>query len=136
MATDHRELDVLVVGELNADLILRGPITPAYGQVEQLLDDATLAIGSSSAIFACGVARLGLKVGFIGKVGDDLFGRFMVDSLRERGIDTRGIQVDPSVKTGLTVILSRDDDRALLTYLGSIAALRPDLVDVGRIGMI
>lgn len=133
MATDHRELDVLVVGELNADLILRGPITPAYGQVEQLLDDATLAIGSSSAIFACGVARLGLKVGFIGKVGDDLFGRFMVDSLRERGIDTRGIQVDPSVKTGLTVILSRDDDRALLTYLGSIAALRPEDVDPGQL---
>ena len=44
MATDHRELDVLVVGELNADLILRGPITPAYGQVEQLLDDATLLL--------------------------------------------------------------------------------------------
>jgi sugar/nucleoside kinase (ribokinase family) len=53
----------------------------------------------------------------------------MLDSLRERGIDTAGIVVDPVIKTGLTVILSRGNDRAILTYLGSIAALRPDEVD-------
>lgn len=129
MATDHRDLDVLVIGELNCDLILRGDVTPTFGQVEKLIDIADLTIGSSSAIFACGAARLGLRVGFIGKVGDDTFGRFMLDSLRERGIDTAGIVVDPVIKTGLTVILSRGNDRAILTYLGSIAALRPDEVD-------
>lgn len=129
MATEARELDVLVIGELNCDLILRGDVTPAFGQVEKLIDDAELTIGSSSAIFACGAARLGLRVGFVGKVGDDSFGRFMVESLAARGIDTRGIVVDSSIKTGLTVILSRGNDRAILTYLGSIATLRPDEID-------
>lgn len=133
MATDPRELDVLVVGELNCDLILRGDVTPAFGQVEKLIDDAELTIGSSSAIFACGAARLGLRVGFIGKVGGDSFGRFMIESLTARGIDTRGIVVDPAIKTGLTVILSRGNDRAILTYLGSIAALRPDEVDLAQL---
>ncbi len=132
-----KEFDLVVVGELNADLILRGDVTPAFGQVEKLIDDATLALGSSSAIFACGAARLGLRVAFIGKVGADMFGRFMQQELAARGIDTRGIVVDPALKTGLTVIFSRgapqagrSDDRALLTYLGSIAELR--FADVDR----
>ncbi len=129
MATEPRDLDVLVIGELNCDLILSGDVAPVFGQVEKLIDVADLTIGSSSAIFACGAARLGLRVGFIGKVGDDTFGHFMVDALRAYGIDTTGIVVDPTVKTGLTVILSRGNDRAILTYLGSIAALRPDEVD-------
>lgn len=129
MPTEPRDLDVLVIGELNCDLILRGDVAPVFGQVEKLIDVADLTIGSSSAIFACGAARLGLRVGFVGKVGDDTFGRFMVESLHAYGIDTTGIVVDPTVKTGLTVILSRGNDRAILTYLGSIAALRPDEVD-------
>lgn len=117
------EFDVVVVGELNADLILRGDVVPAFGQVEKLVDDATLTIGSSSAIFACGVARLGLRVAFVGKVGDDPIGRFMCEALAGRGIDTGGVVVDPTLKTGLSVILSRGADRAILTYLGTIAAL-------------
>ena len=61
------QFDVIVVGEINADLILKGDVTPAFGQVEKLVEDATLTVGSSSAIFASGAARLGLKVAFIGK---------------------------------------------------------------------
>jgi len=125
-----KDFDVLVVGELNADLILRGDVFPAFGQVEKLVDDAALTIGSSSAICACGLARLGLRVAFSGKVGDDEFGRFMVRELAARGIDTLGIVVDPVLKTGLTVILSRGVDRAILTYSGSIAALRFDDIDL------
>ncbi len=125
-----RDVDVLVVGELNADLILRGEVTPAFGQVEQIVDDATLTIGSSSAIFACGAARLGLRVAFIGKAGDDEFGRFMRRELDRRGIDTSGVVIDSALPTGLSVILSRQADRAILTHLGSIAALRFDEIDL------
>jgi sugar/nucleoside kinase (ribokinase family) len=125
-----RDFDVVVVGELNADLILRGDVTPAFGQVEKIIDDATLTIGSSSAIFACGAARLGLRVAFIGKAGDDEFGRFMLRELTQRGIDTSGVVIDPHLPTGLSVILSRPADRAILTHLGSIAALRFDEIDL------
>lgn len=125
----QRDFDVIVVGEINADLILKGEVTPAFGQVEKLVDDATLTIGSSSAIFACGEARLGLKVAFIGKAGEDEFGRFMLREMNGRGIDTSGVVIDPQIKTGLSVILSRGNDRAILTYLGSIAALRYDEIE-------
>ncbi len=126
----NRDFDVIVVGELNADLILRGDVTPAFGQVEKIVDEATLTIGSSSAIFACGAARLGLRVAFIGKAGDDEFGRFMLRELQQRGIDTSGVVIDPHLPTGLSVILSRPSDRAILTHLGSIAALRFDEIDL------
>jgi sugar/nucleoside kinase (ribokinase family) len=119
-----RDFDLLVVGDLNADLILRGDVEPAFGQVEKLIDAATLTLGSSSAIFACGAARLGMRVALVGKVGDDEFGRFVVREMNERGVNTQGVVVDPRVKTGLTVILSRGNDRAMLTYSGSIGALR------------
>jgi sugar/nucleoside kinase (ribokinase family) len=123
--------DLVVVGDVNADLVLTGDVTPVFGQVEKLLDDASLLIGGSATIFACGAARLGLRVAFVGKVGDDVFGRFMVEALEQRGIDTGGIVRDPVVKTGLTVILSRGQDRAMLTYAGTIGALRYDEIDLG-----
>ncbi len=123
MENDKAEFDLIVVGEINPDLILRGDVTPEFGQVEKLVDSADLTIGSSSCIFACGAARLGLKVAFIGKVGDDDFGRFMLNQLSARGIDTSGVVVDPTLHTGLSVILSRGNDRAILTYSGSISEL-------------
>ena len=127
-----KDFDILVVGELNADLILRGDVTPVFGQVEKLIDDAALTIGSSSAICACGLARLGLRVAFMGKVGNDEFGRFMLRELMGHGVDTSSIVVDSSLKTGLTVILAREGgaDRALLTYAGSIAALHYSEIDL------
>lgn len=123
------EFDVLVVGELNADLILSGDVTPQYGQAEKLIDDAALVLGSSSAIFACGAARLGLRTAFVGKVGDDALGRFVLEELRNRGVDVTGCIVDSSMKTGLSVILLRGADRAILTYSGAIGALRLDEID-------
>jgi sugar/nucleoside kinase (ribokinase family) len=123
-------MDLAVVGEINADLILRGNVIPAFGQVEQIVKEADLVMGSSAVIFACGAVRLGLTTAFFGKVGDDMFGNFMVESMTKRGIDTSGIIRDPKVKTGFSVILSKEQDRAILTYPGSIPELRYDEIDL------
>ena len=129
--TGSREkiFDVLVIGELNVDLLLYGDVTPVFGQVEKLVDDAVMTVGSSSAIFACQAARLGLRVGFVGKVGVDPFGEFMINRLRQAGIDTSAIVEDSTLKTGLTVHLVRGTDRAMLTNVGAIPELRPEDVD-------
>jgi sugar/nucleoside kinase (ribokinase family) len=125
-----RQLDLLVLGDLNPDLILSGEeAVPAFGQVERLLDTAELTIGGSGAIVACGAARLGLRTAIVGVVGDDLFGRFMREALGERGVEVDAVVVDPALRTGLTVILSRPEDRAILTFPGTIAALKPTDVD-------
>jgi sugar/nucleoside kinase (ribokinase family) len=116
--------DILVAGEINPDLILTGDVDPAFGQVEKLVDSASLTVGSSSAIFACGAARLGLKVAFIGVCGDDIYGRFMRDEMQQCGIDVSNVIVRADGETGLSVILNRGADRAILTHPGLIAALR------------
>jgi sugar/nucleoside kinase (ribokinase family) len=122
--TDPRPFDLLVAGELNPDVIVSGPdVRPVFGQVERLVDGIRMTIGSSSAITACGAARLGLRVAFVGVVGDDLMGRSMLEALASRGIDVDGCRVDPRLPTGATVVLSEPGDRAILTALGSIAAL-------------
>jgi sugar/nucleoside kinase (ribokinase family) len=118
-----KRFDIAVVGELNADLVLRGNVVPEFHQVEKVLAEADLVLGSSSAIFACGAARLGLKVTFLSKVGSDPFGSFLLNELEQRGIDTKAIVVDKKSRTGLSVILNRGHDRAILTYPGSMADL-------------
>src|SRR5512146_134248 len=110
--------DVLVAGEINPDLILTGDITPEFGQVEKLVESATLAIGSSSAIFACGAARLGLQVAFVGVCGNDVFGRFMLEEMQKRRVDTSNVIVKAQGATGLSVMLNRGPDRAILTFAG------------------
>jgi sugar/nucleoside kinase (ribokinase family) len=124
------DFDLVVVGEINPDLILRGPdLAPAFGQEEKLVETATLTIGASSAIMACGASRLGLRTAFVGVVGDDELGHFMLRALNERGVDVSACIVDERSHTGMSVILSQPEDRAILTYLGSIATLRAEWID-------
>lgn len=122
---------VLVVGDANVDLVLRGDVVPRFGQAEQLLDAADLVLGGSAAIVACGLARLGVPTALAAVVGDDGFGRFTLDALRAAGVSTERIRIDPAVPTGISVILSGADDRAILTLPGAIPTLRPDDVVLG-----
>jgi sugar/nucleoside kinase (ribokinase family) len=122
--------DLVVLGDCNPDLLLRGDVVPAFGQVEQIVDEARVEIGGSGAIVAAGAARLGLSCALVGVVGDDALGRLQLDALDRRGVDTSTVIVDPALATGLTVILSRGDDRAILTSLGAIDALDAARVDL------
>lgn len=119
-----RPFAILVAGELNPDAIVVGPdLTPEFGQVETLATDGTLTIGSSGAIFACGAARLGLVTAYVGVVGDDAGGRFILTELERRGVDTASCRVEEGRATGLSVVISRGEDRAILTAVGAMDAL-------------
>jgi sugar/nucleoside kinase (ribokinase family) len=121
--------DLLVVGDANPDLVLRGgDVVPAFGQREQLIDHADLTLGGSGAIMACGAAKLGLEVAIVAVVGDDELGRFTRERLRSAGVDDRHVQVAEGEATGLSVGLVREADRAILTTTGALARLDPDAV--------
>lgn len=129
-----KEYDLLVIGEINPDLILSGDdIQPAFGQVEKLVDESALTIGSSSAIMACGAARLGLRTALVGLIGDDLFGYFMLKALAERGVDITHVVVDGARQTGFSVILARKSDRAILTFVGAMNAFEAGQIQEGLI---
>lgn len=124
------DFDLLVLGDANPDLVLHGgDVVPAFGQAEHLVESAHLTVGGSGAILACGAVKLGLRVAICAVVGDDLFGRFMRERLEAGGVDAAGLVIDAAIPTGITVVLSGPEDRAILTMPGTIAALRADLVD-------
>ncbi len=120
--------DILVAGEINPDLILGVDAEPEFGQVEKLVSSADLTVGSSSVIFACGAARLGFKVAFVGVCGDDIFGHFMLEEMSKRKVDVSSVHISPELQTGLSIILSRGNNRAILTHAGAIADLRAEAV--------
>jgi sugar/nucleoside kinase (ribokinase family) len=116
-------LNILIAGELNLDLILQNYRSfPALGR-EVLVDDVTLTMGSASAICACGLAKLGNRVTFVGKVGSDSWGDLCKSNLASCGVDISRVLVDPALKTGITVSITSPTDRALVTYPGASTAL-------------
>jgi sugar/nucleoside kinase (ribokinase family) len=119
-----RRFDLLVAGELNPDAIVQAEgLEVEFGQVERIVDRGALTVGASGAIVACGAARLGMRTAYVGVVGDDASGSFMLDALRRRGVDVDGCRVEPGQPTGLTVVLSTGEDRAMLTSPGAMSLL-------------
>ena len=111
-------MDICVVGELNVDLVLTGLSSlPGYGEL-RLAKDMRFALGSSSAIFACNAARLGAKVGFVGKVGDDEFGDFLLKCLRQANVDTSRIIRKLGGRTGICVVMSFPKEYAMASFPG------------------
>ena len=122
-----KEFDVITFSDMCVDLILTGSdVSPQFGQVEKLIDDYTLELGGSCNIFACQCAKLGLRTAVLGRVGDDSFGRLILQRLGQAGVDTRHVIVEPGLKTGLGVALCPPSDRAILTYMGTINAIYPE----------
>ncbi|MEV4263391.1 carbohydrate kinase family protein [Kribbella sp. NPDC049584] len=119
--------DLLVIGDANPDVVV-GPVAQPilFGQKERLVPSGSLVLGGSASIMACGAARLGLRVAFAGRVGDDAAGEFVRTALAERGVDVSALVTDPSLPTPLTTILTSGDDRAILTSTGCLPAVTAD----------
>jgi sugar/nucleoside kinase (ribokinase family) len=117
------KLDVIVAGEINVDLILR-EAPPLELDKEFLAEGMDLILGGSSSITAFNLARLGARVGFVGVVGEDTFGRYCAERLRWAGVDLQHLRWMAKEKTGITVWLTRGARRAGVTYPGTIAMLR------------
>jgi sugar/nucleoside kinase (ribokinase family) len=130
--SDGRAGSLVVVGELNADVVVALDAPPVFGQAEQLVRTTAVVLGSSSAITACGAARMGVPTSLVSVVGDDLLGRFLLDELRAHGVDTSGCRVDAEQPTGISTILAiPGGDRSILTALGAIGAVTVDDVPAG-----
>lgn len=126
MRTDRgrsRDLDIIVAGEANVDLLLH-EVPPLELDKEKLAADMSLVLGGSSSITAFNLARLGARVGFVGVVGEDFFGRFVEERLRWAGVNLESLRRLRKAKTGITVWQTCGARRAGVTYPGTIALLR------------
>ena len=87
------------------------------------------AAGGAPANVAVGLARLGVKAGFISKVGDDDFGRFLTRVLRDNSVDTSQMRFEKAARTALAFVSLKDDgERDFMFYRHPSAdmLLRPE----------
>jgi sugar/nucleoside kinase (ribokinase family) len=127
MSSDRPRVDVLVMGELNPDIVVTEVPQLSFHQREDVTGPTSMTIGSSVAISASGLVRLGAATALVGVVGDDAFGDFMLASLQRRGVDVSLVRTVPGGRTGSSVILVRRDDandRQILTDTGVMGDLR------------
>ena len=128
-------LDFFSIADLCVDVLLTGNTRPQFSQVEQLIDDYAFELGGSATICAAQFANLGGTAGILGRVGDDFLGRFILERLATLQLDLRHVHQMPTLKTGVGFALIECDDRAILTYLGSIDAVMPDMLTDNLLGI-
>lgn len=110
-------LDVVIAGELYIDLIMSGfEELPQSGQ-ESFARNFHREPGGA-AITAMGLAKLGTRTGVLGAVGAE-DGGWLVERMRQAGVDTCGVRFIDGEFTGTTVVVSDPSDRMFLTYAGA-----------------
>ncbi|GAC1303627.1 MAG: ribokinase [Isosphaeraceae bacterium] len=123
MTTPVRErVPAVCAGVLVADHLC-SPIDrlPNAGEVVKA-DDLILNIGGLAANAAMNLARLGVRASICGRVGDDFFGRFVAETLKERGIETTNLKIDRERPTSQSLIINvKGDDRRFIHSFGANA---------------
>ena len=90
-------MDILTIGEILIDLT-------QTGRDEKGIPQFAANPGGAPANLAVAAAKLGAQTAFIGKVGDDAFGRYLNEVLRENGVDASGVAVDETYPTTMAVV--------------------------------
>lgn len=114
---------VLVVGSLNADLVMHAPRLPQAGET---VVGATfqVAAGGKGANQAVAAARLGAKVAMIGRIGDDSFGELVRSELLRAGVDVAQVGVDAHAATGTgQIVVDQTGQNAIVVAAGANACV-------------
>jgi sugar/nucleoside kinase (ribokinase family) len=120
---------VVALGDANIDISLVGGGQPKAGH-EVIVDKMVISPAGSTGYFAMAISRLGDECRFIGRLGGDYFGRFILEKMKSFGIMTSYVKVDPDIQTGVTVsVVSEGGERALISYLGPTELLKIGDVD-------
>ena len=119
------KFDVIGFGALNVDMLFKVDKL-AGAEEESFIEDYTEACGGSAANTIVGLARLGCKVGFIGKVANDREGKLQLDCFKTEGVDTSGIIEATKGKSGSVMgFVDRKGARALYINSGVNDTIEP-----------
>lgn len=122
--------DILVVGSLNMDLVVRAPRFPAPGETISG-EDLAIIPGGKGANQAVAAARLGADVSMLGRVGSDVFGQTLLDNLVNNGVDASRIQRDPSATGTAAIIVDAHGQNSIVLSPGANGKVTPgDVADL------
>lgn len=106
-------MDVVCFGALNVDKLYKVDRIACKGEERSIIDFKECP-GGSAANTAVGLARLGLKVGYIGKVSSDREGDLLLQNFKNEKINTDGIVISKENRSGIVMgYIDRDGERAL-----------------------
>jgi sugar/nucleoside kinase (ribokinase family) len=125
--------DVIAVGDVMLDVAVDAEELARGGDVH---GDVVVRPGGSASNAAVWAAAEGAKVRLHGRVGDDLAGRLLRESLEEHGVEA-ALAVDPDVRTGAVMVARETWERSMVADRGANARLSPDdLPDVLKAGAV
>ncbi len=120
--------DILVIGSLNADLVVRAPRFPAPGETISGGDLATIP-GGKGANQAVAAARQGARVSMLGRVGRDNFGDFLLANLQANQVDTTLVQRDDAATGTAIIVVDANGQNSIVLSPGANGQVRPADVD-------
>jgi ribokinase len=120
--------DVLVIGSLNADLVVRAPYFPQPGETISG-DDLQIIPGGKGANQAVAAARQGASVAMLGRVGSDSFGPFLLESLKSNQVDVIHVQTDNAATGTATIIVDGNGQNSIVLSTGANGKVSPADVD-------
>ena len=119
---------IFIVGSLNSDLVIHAPYIPVGGETLMGSDFATNN-GGKGANQACACAKLGGDAYMCGCVGNDAFGKGLIDSLSSDGVHTDFIRKIDGVPTGVAVIVVTEGENRIILDSGANGCLTENDID-------
>ena len=110
--------DILVIGSLNADLVVRAPRFPKAGETISG-EDLQILPGGKGANQAVAAARQGVKTAMVGRVGNDSFGPFLLNSLKSDAVDITNVLVHDSATGTATIIVDSNGQNSIVLSAGA-----------------
>lgn len=116
--------DILVIGSLNADLVVRAPHFPQPGETISG-DDLHIIPGGKGANQAVAAARQGASVVMLGRVGKDSFGPFLLDSLKSDSVDITNVHADDSATGTAIIVVDASGQNSIVLSAGANGKVSP-----------
>lgn len=120
--------NILVIGSLNADLVVKSPRFPQPGETISG-EDLQIIPGGKGANQAVAAARQGVKTAMLGRVGSDSFAPFLVDNLKANQVDTSHVIVDSSATGTAIIVVDSNGQNSIVLSPGANGNVSPADVD-------
>jgi len=110
--------EIIVIGSLNADLVVRAPRFPAPGETISG-EDLSIIPGGKGANQAVAAARQGASVAMVGRVGDDSFGPTLIQNLKDNNVNTNNVRKTGSATGTATIIVDSSGQNSIVLSPGA-----------------
>ena len=120
--------DIIVIGSLNADLVVRTPRFPAPGETISG-EDLAIIPGGKGANQAVAAARQGASVAMVGRVGGDSFAPTLIQNLQNNHVDTTRVKTDESATGTAIIVVDANGQNSIVLSPGANGKVTPADVD-------